>query len=429
MAEPTVSLLPSAYDTNISLLGDVADHRTLSLKLRIDDLAVNIEVLGSFGFDLPCYMLFTDGTHEIIFVEQVTVEPSMIEGELISVTRGVRGTQAAAHEIETNLALTISGKHINMLRDALIAAQKYQGLVGLESALPVSPKAGEVYIATDTQNIFFSISSDGTVENGEWQMVSRSTHVDLDDLTGDSHPIYHNDVKAANWHNTLSGGHVVDGDTHDHLDGNGVGKVLGGAPASLPTPPAYAGHIYFDTNSELHISMDTTTWKTIIGVSAGLIAMFDDASLARYGGGCPPGWSRFTALDGKFPIGADALKTGQNDLVVWGFATHMHTYSDVGVHSHTVLNIPLTASDRSSHNHVVYEYDAGSGLGILDAVSGSPEPLTTTFAGSHSHNFTYGAHNTSSTKNTLGASGVDTGETDTVDTMPPYAEVVFCRKD
>lgn len=134
------------------------------------------------------------------------------------------------------------------------------------------------------------------------------------------------------------------------------------------------------------------------GIPSGLIAIFN--------GGCPVGWTRFSALDNRFPLGSGgAGATGGSD-------THGHgvsgTISGAGDHQHGVsihietgfnnsaLNLTPTGASTSvapnQHKHDV-SFDGQSAL-----------------AGAHGHNFTDGA-------------------TNAANHIPPYYSVVFCQKN
>lgn len=111
-------------------------------------------------------------------------------------------------------------------------------------------------------------------------------------------------------------------------------------------------------------------------------------AIMLFAGNCPSGWSRFTSLDNRFPMGQPSYgATG-------GSATHNHSISPDGAHNHGgVTGLP---------NQIRGDGRAGAN---------DPEPTT-----KHTHNIgTNAAHNHG-------------GTTGTANTLPPYLGVVFCQK-
>lgn len=405
-----------------NLLGTIDDHRTLQISANIDNAVTSFAVLGTLGFECPAYFLTVDASPEIMLVYGAKADLSGASGTLYQVTRGARGTTAASHLANTNMILVLSGKHLNQLRDAIIAAQKYQALVG--SSLKPSPHVGEVFVISST-SVHFATGT--TLANGSFSRVDLVEHDQLTNLSNDDHTQYHNDARASTWHGGLSGGHVLDGDSHDHLKGAGVARLVAGT--SKPTTPSYNGQVYYDTATNiLHVG-NSSTWVPISGAPSGAIAMFDEAAIASFGGACPQGWTRFTDLDSRFPVGAPAGKTGSGDLTTVGSSTHTHTYTDVVAHSHTVPSVVASTNNTGSHSHNLKEYNAVSGTGGI-ADNGSIATESTGTAGSHSHTFTYPEHTTDTTKRSSDdASGVVTGTSGSVSNLPPYKTVIFCKKN
>ena len=67
--------------------------------------------------------------------------------------------------------------------------------------------------------------------------------------------------------------------------------------------------------------------------------MLQESDLPLYSNNCPPGWTRYTAMDGKFPKGAPAgIVTPLNS---GGATTHTHTYSQVPAHTHSIAQIDV----------------------------------------------------------------------------------------
>jgi len=124
--------------------------------------------------------------------------------------------------------------------------------------------------------------------------------------------------------------------------------------------------VIIDENSNVNI---TGRYYGEGAIPSGMIAMFDAA--------CPSNWTRFTALDGKFARGADTYGgTG-------GLAEHSHTVDPPATNSGGMLG---------------YVYAAKN-------VGGAP-------IGSHQHN-------------------VDIAEflSGSASSLPPYVDVVWCKKD
>jgi hypothetical protein len=111
-------------------------------------------------------------------------------------------------------------------------------------------------------------------------------------------------------------------------------------------------------------SVGLASWGAVNGVPSGMIGMFDTA--------CPTGWTRFSALDSKFPQGAETYGgTG-------GSSTHTHVYSG------TTNTLPY--------------YGYGPADGPYDRHNEN-----------HSHTYS--------------------GTTEATSTLPPYLNVVWCKKD
>jgi hypothetical protein len=112
------------------------------------------------------------------------------------------------------------------------------------------------------------------------------------------------------------------------------------------------------------------TWQTSVsGIPAGMIAMFDTA--------CPTGWTRFSALDNRFPQGATTYgATG-------GTTSHTHA-----------IDPPLTYTAGQDYNGV-QGCDPGGGSGAC-----------------HKHE-----------------TDVVSFISDSASHLPPYLNVIWCKKD
>ena len=70
MAEPTGSLLPTAYDDVTSLLGDLISQRSFELSASVSSSDTTLPILGNLGdIDVPIYVMFPGTNPEIIFCE------------------------------------------------------------------------------------------------------------------------------------------------------------------------------------------------------------------------------------------------------------------------------------------------------------------------------------------------------------------------
>jgi len=413
MAEPTGSLLPDEYDNSQSLLGTLVDHRNLQLAVEIDDDDTDIQVVGTVpDILLPVYITFETG--EIIFCETVR------EGNngWVDVLRGRRGTTAAEHEAGEAMWPAVSGKHVSLLRDALIAAQRCQGLyIDMEDF--GDAVAGAVNVASDTHKVWFA--------NTAWIWVGRTDHDELDGLEDDDHEQYHTDARALTWHDELTGGHVIDGDDHDHTQGNGVGRVLGGLLEDRPAPSAER-EVYYATDTQvLYISPDGINWAPVTGAPAGVICWFTEAALDEHDHACPVGWTRYTDLDERFPIGAPVEEAGD----ATGADAHVHAYAEIPAHIHSCTGGEVTSSTTGSHNHTYSFGVTGSGSKIRQfQTDQSSNFFSTEDAGAHDHDVFMPERDSNDAQKTAGgAFGVEEGETSEEDNLPPYITVVFCQKD
>jgi len=429
MAEPTATKMPTAYDDNTTLIGDQIDQRTFTLNGTINNVVQTITVIGSLGdVEVPCYILFTDATDEIIFAEGKS------GSDFTSCVRGARGTTAVGHTTGASMSLILSGQQINMYREATIAGQKFQGLVGVDASKAGSPLQNAVYFATDTNKLYICLSA------GSWTWVgNRDDHADLDDLTTeDDHDTggnaYHNASRAATWHDGLSGGHVQGGDTHDHGYAAvlGIGRVQNGLASGRSGTPTYVGEVYYETDTELlYISKGTASsadWVKIVGAPVGTISAFRETDITNeYGGSCPPGWTRYTTADGRLIKGAPTGVT--SPLNTGGTDTHTHEYTDIPQHTHPISSQAADLVAEGTHKHKISKQGSGSGSGLAMDSSSAGGTTSVLSGGGHTHSFTADAHSSNSTKRTSDdAVGVATGTSETADNWPSYQEVIWCEK-
>lgn len=430
MAEPSGSSMPSSYDDENTLFGEIFDQRNFTLASGISNSATDLPLIENVGdMTPPFYVIFSTGTNagEIIYVEGFSDSNTHFN----PVIRGRRGTSGQTHDAGDQMAMILSGMQMMQFRDAVIAGQKYQGLVGTDAAKSGSPAVNEVYYASDTDKIYVCLTA------GAWTWVgNRDDHADLDDLTASAaHSQYHEDADALTWHNGLSGGHVTGGDTHDHGEAatDGAARVQSGLAASKPGTPTYNQHIYYATDTdELWISKGTagpSDWIKITGAPTGTIVAFFEADITTlYGGACPTGWTRYTALDAKFPKGAP---TGVvSPLNSGGNLTHTHTYTEIPEHTHTVLaQGPTATNNPGTHSHSIKKQGSSGGASLGLANNQSVTTGGTQTAGAHNHSMDIPQHDTNLTKRTSDdASGGASGTTEAVNNEPPYQEMIFCQK-
>ena len=131
-------------------------------------------------------------------------------------------------------------------------------------------------------------------------------------------------------------------------------------------------------------------------------------SIMMFNTNCPTGWTRISALDGKFLVGGESynVATGGADSITLTTAnmpahTHTGTTASDGAHTHT-------ASYVSSNAGVGSYYSMGRGL-RNDLIY----TTTTSSNGAHTHTFTTGS----------------TGSGTAFDNRPAYATIVICEKD
>ncbi|RLB56195.1 MAG: hypothetical protein DRI34_09485 [Deltaproteobacteria bacterium] len=141
------------------------------------------------------------------------------------------------------------------------------------------------------------------------------------------------------------------------------------------------------------------------GIPPGLIAMFD--------GECPAGWSRYEQLDGRFPRGAlEAGGSGGEESHVHSFDITARTSKD-GAHVHMLARGEQVEVDPGFFGHVgIYKgYLQGFEEGGRDRAKALRARAVTDSDGAHDHLISV------------------QGDTEPASSLPPYLELVFCRKD
>ena len=409
MAQPSSPNFPSSYDDVNSLLGLPGNREvfTVAAVISVDDTVFQMaEDLSNVN--LPCYITFEGG--EIVYITAITGGDKSFECDTLS-ERGVLSTSIQPHGANEEVYITILSPNHNLMRAALMLAQKYQGLVGLDAAKGTPSAAGEAYVATDTDYIYRCF--DGIT----WTRINYDSHANLSNLTAvDSHTQYHIDSRAVTWHGTQPGIHITSGDDHDHYssaEGPAVVRIDGGLDANKPTGPA-DGQIYFATDLDggtLHVGQGDS-WSKIGGVPQGGIMAFDEP--------CPSGWTRYAGLNDAYPRGNTVALAGTTGGSFW----HLHGYSAIREHYHTVNAVSgITSNSGTPSTH----YDtARSGAISQTAVahsSNSTGGSNVTYSGNHSHTLTVPAH---STENAGLGSGA---ETNSGMNKPESYRINWCQKD
>ena len=416
MAEPTTSFYPDAFDNDLSLYGDLQDQRNLSLIVDATDTATTLYFDGIEGVDLPTYILFMDG--EIIYVEATNFDKTAF----VNVLRGACGSTPIAHSIGSGAYLVLTAKHINVLKNAALIAQKFHGLFGLDEDKPATPEVGMIYNAQDTKLMYCCTQA------GVWSVFGgRLTHSELlEDGETDDHPQYLNAQRALDWHSV--GGHVVDGDAHDHRHGTGAGRINSGLKDDKPSSFAVGEAFLAIDTGELLIAKDNASWGAVTGAPQGMIAIFLEEDIAEYGNQCPPGWVRYSAMDGMFPKGAPSGITAP--LEQGGMNVHTHVYNQVPSHNHGIPQISATTTSSGSHSHNFPSSTTASGEGLAYITNGNRSgSVSTSSDGEHTHSMTVPASTTGNALKTVGGSyGENSAITSASEAIPPFQEVVFCQK-
>ncbi len=142
-------------------------------------------------------------------------------------------------------------------------------------------------------------------------------------------------------------------------------------------------------------------------IPSGMIAMFEDT--------CPDGWSRYAPLDGRFARGSETPgATGGEQEHTHSFDITARTSKD-GAHTHMLASGENIDVDTGFYGNV------GIYKGYIQAFEegGSPNAraratramATTDSAGVHDHLISV------------------TGDTQPASSLPPYLDVIYCKKD
>jgi hypothetical protein len=408
---------PLSYDTNeTDFLGDLADQKFLVLTVAPGSGTV-LSVESIAGINIPGY--FRSGDELLLAISADPV------ANTLTVTRGALGTPIDNTAlVGDSIFPVLTSMYFTKIRDRALVTQKYQGLVGLDAAKTATPEVAELYVATDTHMVYVCHTA------GIWSYLGGvTTHAQTVEAgETDDHPQYFTLDRIVSWHNSLAGAHVRDGDAHDHRYGKGAGRIEAGLLAARPTT-FVAGRTYLATDTfELNIAVSNAAWIQVTGAPSGTIVMLLEADLALYLGGCPTGWTRYSAMDGRFPKGAPGGVT--SPLNTGGVTTHTHTYTGVPAHVHDVPAMNVNSANAGGHSHSFAFATLSSGTGLASTTnSDGGDHQDTNSAGDHSHSGSYGSTTTGASKlSSNGGAGVATATTDAISTLPPYQEVIFCQK-
>ena len=332
---------------------------------------------------------------------------------IFTAVRAVESSTAMAHLDLGQATQDPLAGHFNRIRDALIAAERYKGLVG--TSLPGTANIGESYIKTDTDKWYVCLTTD------TWSLVNRPDHGEYGALSADDHVNLQIVSRKVTWHTALPGDHLTTPLVHDHdgsgTEGSPIKKFETGLDADKGTPVAIGQNFYgYDLNN-LYFSANGSSWTRYTTMPEG--------TLMYYEGGCPTGWTTQTALDGKFLKGAPAaVWTG---LVSGGVSTHVHDMPDIVNHQHSTGIVEgIGTSGGGSHHHGFRSW-GGTGYELpmpweQSSASGPNYDVGTTEAGGHIHTMTVPAQDSDN-------QGSATVDTDSAGILPAYKKLRLCRKD
>jgi len=155
---------------------------------------------------------------------------------------------------------------------------------------------------------------------------------------------------------------------------------------------------------------------------------------------CPDGWSEYTAMRGRYPVGlplsgtlAGTVGTALSDTENRAVGQHTHTFTGdaPASHLHTV-NPPSTATDsQGTHDHELPEHTNASpgGTGNTMAESGQANGRTLMGNdGAHTHTVDIAQFNSGSTVAAT-PTGTNANSGSVAGTPAPYIQLLACTKD
>lgn len=401
-------LYPSSYDGPSSLFGAAGDNQIFTVKYPINVDAMQITVNEDLSLlALPAILVFFGG--EIWYVREGDVAQNGLGDWVIQLSdpyqRAINGSQLQPHSIGEEIYTGFTADTHVTLKRALIAAQKYGFIIGTESARSITnPSAGMAYFCSDSGKVYYCFVDD------TWVWVNRATHATVAGAGQNDHPQYAQVADFAGQHDFS--GHVTNGDNHDHTSPNQgapIQRVRSGLAADQGYPVC-VGDTYFSVDvggdGRLSVSVDGVSWTDVSGVPSGAIAAFSSA--------CPDGWVRYTELDNRIPLAANT--PGESG----GTVQHKHVYDEIVQHYHSVSSSTVSLSTIGTHSHVLNRR-GNAGSQTAPAIYGGTGTEATTTGGAHTHSVVVLGRATD-------YAGAASAETELGSTLPPYQEVVFCKK-
>ena len=330
---------------------------------------------------------------------------------VLNVTREFNGSTAQSHLDNAQATQDPTAYDLAILREGLIATQKFKGLVGLDASKSATPSPSNVYIATDTDKVYICFVAN------TWEEFNRFDHGEYANLDADDHSHYHTQARKITWHDALTGEHITT-IAHDHRGsgtyGNPIKKFSTGLDASKGTPTVIGEVYYGYDQNNLYFSADGAAWTRYTVMPKGTIMFFEIA--------CPSGWSLVTELDTKFVKGADVDEwTG---LTSGGAVTHTHAMPDVITHQHDIGGQSGIISDTDgNHDHQFKaRISSGGDTCFYFDTSTSTAYMNTNSNGSHVHTISVPAYDTEDT-------GSNPANTDAESNNPAYYKLRACKKE
>lgn len=412
---------PASYDTELAEWALAQELVVLTLNGGISDVATSAtfnETTEVGNLNTPTYLTFVyeDGSGDFEIV-QVTATPG---GGVCTIVRHALGSTAMAHLDDAQAVQDPVSAHFSSIRTLLLGIEKYHGLVGVEASLPATCVAGESYMATDTDALYYAVAID------TWREVNELDHATLAGLTDDDHNTkpyrYHTGARKILWHDRDSDytnvpvGDHIDKVAHNHdggaTEGQPAARFEHGLESARPATPL-DGQVYYATDTgDLWVG-NSSSWEKYSVMPIDTIIMFE--------GICPQGWSEVTAMHDKIPRGAPTgVTSGFTD---GGATTHDHDLPDVVNHTHTIQSqASISLLDSGGHSHSKSHQGGGGIVGTTfnDASDIDHE----IFFGHdfHTHSVTFPAHDTDD-------EGSNPATSSTATSWPPWAQLVFCIKD
>lgn len=232
----------------------VAQRTTLTnayestLSAELDGTALSMTVADATGLD-DSYDFYL-----VIDPESATkreyVECEDVTGSVITIATGRRYLAGSAqgsgitHDSGAVVRMVPLAQHIEDLNDRIDAVGDHGDLAGLTdddhtqyplktvwdakgsiAAASAPDTPANLPVGTNGQVL---AAASGESTGLEWTDASPSDHGGLTGKDDDDHTQYHNDARAATWHDGESGDHVTNGNTHNHDGGDG-GEIDHGA--------------------------------------------------------------------------------------------------------------------------------------------------------------------------------------------------------